>query len=72
MVADFGFDRDLDGSSFDLERDLRSFGFQDGSPEFLDELRTRLGLGFRFWVAGLGFWVSIFFFFGLRVQRLSC
>ena len=41
----FGFDRELDGSS-ELERDLRSFGIQEGSSEFLDELRTRLG--FRF------------------------
>ena len=47
-IADFGFDRELDGGSSELERDLRSFGIQDGSSEFVDELRTRLGLGFRF------------------------
>ena len=34
-----GVDRELDGSS-ELERDLRTFRFQEGSTEFLDELRT--------------------------------
>ncbi|WZZ68430.1 hypothetical protein YC2023_079800 [Brassica napus] len=36
-VADFGFDRELDGGLSDLKRDLRRFGIQDGSPEFLNE-----------------------------------
>ena len=38
-------DRELDGSS-ELERDLRMSRIQEGSSEFLIELRTRLG----FWV----------------------
>ena len=44
--------RELDGSSV-LERDLRNSRIQEGSTEFLNELRTRLG--FRVVVAGFGF-----------------